>query len=83
MEKSRRSFFKKGLAGAILLGTASVAKAGLPDPVKPKAAKAVNPFHLGMAGYTFVNFDLETTLKNFAASGYSLSLYQGFSPAVG
>ena len=63
MEKSRRSFFKKGLAGAILLGTASVAKAGLPDPVKPKAAKAVNPFHLGMAGYTFVNFDLETTLK--------------------
>ena len=56
-------FFKKGLAGAILLGTASVAKAGLPDPVKPKAAKAVNPFHLGMAGYTFVNFDLETTLK--------------------
>lgn len=49
MEKSRRSFFKKGLAGAILLGTASVAKAGLPDPVKPKAAKAVNPFHLGMA----------------------------------
>jgi len=76
MEKSRRSFFKKGLAGAILLGTASVAKAGLPDPVKPKAAKAVNPFHLGMAGYTFVNFD-------FAASGYSLSLYQGFSPAVG
>ena len=63
MEKSRRSFFKKGLAGAILLGTASVAKAGLPDPVKPKAAKAVNPFHLGMAGFTFVNFDLETTLK--------------------
>ena len=48
MEKSRRSFFKKGLAGAILLVTAGVAKAGLPDPVKPKAAKAVNPFHLGI-----------------------------------
>lgn len=63
MEKSRRSFFKKGLAGAILLGTASVAKAGIARSVKPKAAKAVNPFHLGMAGYTFVNFDLETTLK--------------------
>ena len=63
MENSRRSFFKTGLAGAILLGAASVAKAGLPDPVKPKAAKAVNPFHLGVAGYTFVNFDLETTLK--------------------
>ena len=69
MEKSRRSFFKKGLAGAILLGTASVAKAGLPDPVKPKAAKAVNPFHLGMAGYTFVNFDLETTLKTLQRCG--------------
>ena len=76
MEKSRRSFFKKGLAGAILLGTASVAKAGLPDPVKPKAAKAVNPFHLGMAGYTFVNFDLETTLKTLQR------LYQGFPLAV-
>lgn len=47
MEKSRRSFFKKGLAGAILLGTASVAKAGLPDPVKPKAAKARKSFSFG------------------------------------
>ena len=55
MEKSRRSFFKKGLAGAILLGTASVAKAGLPDPVKPKAAKAVNPFQVSMAEGIFVN----------------------------
>jgi sugar phosphate isomerase/epimerase len=33
------------------------------DPVKPKPPKAVNPFHLGMAGFTFVNFDLDTTLK--------------------
>ena len=63
MKESRRSFFKKGVAGALLLGTSSVMKAALPDPVKPKAAKAVNPFRLGMAGYTFVNFDLETTLK--------------------
>ena len=81
MEKSRRTFFKKGLAGAILLGTASTLNAGVPDPVKPKAAKAVNPFRLGMAGYTFVNFDLETTLKTLQR-GYSLSLYQGFPPAV-
>lgn len=33
------------------------------DMAKPKVAKAVNPFHLGMAGFTFVAFDLETTLK--------------------
>jgi len=32
-------------------------------PIKPKAAKSVNPFRLGMAGYTFVHFDLDTTLK--------------------
>ena len=63
MKHSSRLFFKQWLAGALLLGTSAIAKAGLPDPVKPKAPKAVNPFHLGMAGYTFVNFDLDTTLK--------------------
>ena len=30
---------------------------------KPKTPGASNPFQLGMAGYTFTNFDLETTLK--------------------
>ena len=44
MKHSRRLFFKQGLAGALLLGTSAIAKAGLPDPVKPKAPKAVNPF---------------------------------------
>ena len=63
MKHSRRTFFKQGLAGALLLGTSTIARAALPDPVKPKAPKAVNPFHLGMAGYTFVKFDLDTTLK--------------------
>ena len=57
MKHSRRTFFKQGLAGALLLGTSTIARAALPDPVKPKAPKAVNPFHLGMAAYTFVNFD--------------------------
>ncbi len=51
------------MAGALLLGTPRILKAAVPDPVKPKAPKAVNPFKLGMAGYTFVNFDLDTTLK--------------------
>ena len=63
MKNSRRNFFRQGLAGAILLGSAGVVKAGLPDRIIPKAAKSVNPWHLGMAGYTFVNFDLDTTLK--------------------
>ena len=51
MKHSRRLFFKQGLAGALLLGTSAIAKAGLPDPVKPKAPKAVNPFHLGTIRY--------------------------------
>jgi sugar phosphate isomerase/epimerase len=63
MKNSRRSFVKQGLAGAILLGAAPVINALPADQIKPKAAKAVNPFQLGMAGYTFVNFDLDTTLK--------------------
>ena len=62
MEKSRRVFFKQSLAGALLLGASPLVNAA-PDPAKPKTAPAVNPFHLGMAGYTFVNFDLETTLQ--------------------
>lgn len=63
MEKSRRSFLRKGLAGTLLLTTGGLAKAESPDIVRPGEAKAVNPFHLGMAGFTFVKFDLETMLK--------------------
>lgn len=63
MKNSRRSFFKQGLAGALLLGVAPAVDAWSSTVIKPKAAKAVNPFQLGMAGFTFVNFDLETTLK--------------------
>ncbi|MDR1644722.1 MAG: sugar phosphate isomerase/epimerase [Tannerellaceae bacterium] len=63
MKSNRRKFFKQGLAGALLLGSTSLLKASRPDPVTPKAPKKTNPFLLGMAGYTFVNFDLETTLK--------------------
>jgi len=64
MKHSRRSFFKQSLAGALLAGTASIGCTAAPsDTAKPRAAKAVNPFRLGMAGYTFVNFDLDTTLR--------------------
>ena len=63
MEKSRRVFFKQGLAGALLLGASPLVNAA-PDPAKPKTAPAVNPFHLGMAGYTFVNFDLVSICRS-------------------
>ena len=63
MEKSRRSFIQKGLAGAMLIATPGLVKANVTDMAKPGVAKAANPFHLGMAGFTFVKFDLETTLK--------------------
>lgn len=67
MKETRRSFFKKGIGAALLLGSAGVVKAGtvtsLPEAAKKKPAKRSNPFKLGCAGYTFVNFDLDTTLK--------------------
>jgi sugar phosphate isomerase/epimerase len=69
----RRNFLKKSLAGVALLSASSLAAeqlvAGTPgvseahDTIKPKTPKATNPFQIGMAGFTFVNFDLETTLK--------------------
>ena len=64
MNFTRRKFFKQSLAGALLLGaTPAAIGASFTMPIKPKAAKSVNPFHLGMAGYTFVNFNLDTTLE--------------------
>jgi sugar phosphate isomerase/epimerase len=62
MKQNRRSFFKQGLAGALMLGAAPLLNA-TPDPVKPKGPAKSNPFFLGMAGFTFANFDLDTTLK--------------------
>lgn len=63
MKNTRRTFLKQGIAGALLLGAAPLAHAGFPDPVKEKKAKPNDTFKLGMAGYTFVNFDLDTTLN--------------------
>jgi sugar phosphate isomerase/epimerase len=59
---------KQSLAGALLLGAAPVVTKANEWIAKDNQAitkqpKAVNPFKLGMAGYTFLNFDLETTLK--------------------
>jgi sugar phosphate isomerase/epimerase len=65
----RRSFLKKSFTGAALFGAAPFVTESLisctPEhkAAEAKAGKATNPFRLGMAGYTFVRFDLETTLK--------------------
>ena len=63
MTNTRRLFLKQGIAGTLLLGAAPLLSAATPDPVKPKKEKPTDLFKLGMAGYTFVNFDLDTTLK--------------------
>ena len=62
MGKSRRSFLKTGLAGVALMSTVGITNAGC-TAAPARKDKATNPFRLGMAGFTFVNFDLETTLK--------------------
>jgi len=71
--ENRRDFLKKGMLGAAVLGAAPMAaeplishmnKAFLAnEPLKTEGSKVSNPFQIGMAGYTFLNFDLETTLK--------------------
>jgi len=71
---NRREFLKRSIAGAAMAGAfplmtnASAMPDGLEITVdrttaKPKTKPAVNLFQIGMAGYTFNNFDLETTLK--------------------
>jgi sugar phosphate isomerase/epimerase len=64
MKNTRRTFFKQSLTGALILGASEVVNATTADNrAKTKGKKAANPFRLGMAGFTFVNFDLDTTLK--------------------
>jgi sugar phosphate isomerase/epimerase len=63
MNNTRRNFFRQSLSGAMLLGAASIGGRATAATTRAQAGKTGNPFHLGMAGYTFVNFDLDTTLK--------------------
>ncbi|MDL2309722.1 sugar phosphate isomerase/epimerase [Parabacteroides sp. OttesenSCG-928-B22] len=63
MKNSRRKFLKQSLAGTLLMGASPILHAQAAPLAQPKTAKSAYPFHLGMAGYTFVNFDLDTTLK--------------------
>lgn len=53
MKHSRRLFFKQGLAGALLLGTSAIAKAGLPDPVKTKGSEGRKSIPSGNGGIYF------------------------------
>ena len=71
--ENRRDFLKKGLIGAAALSAAPLIASPFilssseisQERTKAvlKAQAATNPFQIGMAGYTFVNFDLETTLR--------------------
>ena len=69
MENSRRKFFKQGMAGALALTLPAMVKAETANPNGKKKGKSENPFSLGMAGYTFVHFDLGTTLKTMKRLG--------------
>ena len=70
---NRREFIKRSLVGAAAFGAAPLAAEPLisgiskvsadSNAIKPKAPKATNPFKLGMAGYSFLHFDVETALK--------------------
>jgi hypothetical protein len=55
------------VSALFLNGGCASKKSSVNNAGKPKAIavtpKVENPFNLAMAGYTFVNFDLETTLK--------------------
>ena len=65
----RRTFLRTGLASAALLATPSQLTL-LGDELKPQKSRnstiktpvVEDDFHLGMAGYTFNKFDLDTTL---------------------
>lgn len=60
---TRRSFLHKGI-----LGVAATTLASMPsvfaEPLKTKASKGKpDPFKLGIAGYSFLNFNLDESLK--------------------
>ena len=70
----RRDFLKAGAAGVALMAVPGMARADVASPRKTEngmkaATVKANPFHLGMAGYTFVNFDIDTTLRTMQRLG--------------
>ena len=63
--ENRRDFVKKALAGVAAVSVPSLLSASaLPAGAAKRTGETTSDlFKLGMAGYTFVNFDLDTTLK--------------------
>lgn len=88
----RRTFIRSSFASAAVFafmganGKANAAESVMKDSSKNSTLKTPHPeepFHLGMAGWTFHKFDLQKTLEDHEATGCSLSLYQGFPPSAG
>ena len=69
---NRRDFMKAGLASAVALSVPEGVQAAAAAANEPKNNQKNStlkkpareePFHLGMAGFTFVKFDIDTTLE--------------------
>lgn len=66
--KSRRQFLKLAGTGVLAAGASSL----YVYPVMPVSAdKAINAFTIGMAGYTFLRFDVEKTIEIMKRAGVS------------
>ena len=64
MAINRRSFIKTSAAGALMLSAGALGTACTAGkPASGKDVAKADKFHLSVAGYTFVKFDLETALK--------------------
>ena len=64
MAINRRSFIKTSAAGALVLSAGALGTACTAGkPASGKDVAKADKFHLSVAGYTFVKFDLETALK--------------------
>ncbi len=66
--KSRRQFLKLAGTGVLAAGASSL----YGNPVMPVSAdKTKNTFTIGMAGYTFLRFDVEKTIEMMKRAGVS------------
>jgi sugar phosphate isomerase/epimerase len=66
--KSRRQFLKVAGTGVLAAGATSVY--GFPVPVVPvKRSTVADNFQVGMAGYTFLNFNVDQTIEMMKRTG--------------
>lgn len=59
---NRRDFFKRSAAAIAAVGLVPTLSYATEVPASARKQPKEDPFKLGMAGYTFVNFDLDKTL---------------------